>query len=67
VSNDKARTAFHQFRHGLLDKDFRAGIDGAGSFVQDQHLGIGQKGPRDRQKLFLPWEILLDSSLISVS
>ena len=39
VGNDKAGSALHHPSEGILDLQFRTGIDGGGGLVQDQHGG----------------------------
>ena len=51
MSNDEDRAALHQVVHALLDDLLRAGIDGGGGLIQDQHRGIGAGGTGDVEKL----------------
>lgn len=51
VSDDENRPVLHKGIHAFLDESFRAGIDGAGSLVQNQHRRPGNRSPGDRQKI----------------
>ena len=53
VGDDERRAAAHQLAHGVLDQHFRARVDAARGFVQNQNRRIGEERPRDRQQLFL--------------
>ena len=53
VGDDEHRAALHQGVHALLDELLRAGIDGGGGLVQDQHRGICHGGAGDGQQLAL--------------
>ena len=64
VGNNKTRTPFHQFGHGLLNQSFSAGIHRTGRFIEDQHGGIGENGPGNGNQLFLSLEIAASSAKI---
>ena len=53
MSDDEAGFALHQLVHGFLDEHFGAGVDRAGSFVQNQHRRARQHCPGNRQQLLL--------------
>ena len=53
VGDDKDRAARHQTVHTLFDQFFRAGINGTGGFIQDQHRRIGHRGAGNGQELTL--------------
>ena len=53
VGDDKGGSALHQFIHAVLYDFLSAGIDGAGSLIQDQHRWIRYCGSGDGQKLSL--------------
>ena len=54
VRHDKAGAARHHMGKSRLDLQLRAGVDGAGSFVQYEHGGAGDHGTCDAQQLLLP-------------
>ena len=54
MGDDEHRAPGHQGIHPLLDELLRAGVDGGGGFIQDQHRGIGHGGPGNGQQLALP-------------
>lgn len=53
VGDDEAGAALHQRFHGLLDMHFRARVDAAGGFIQDQDGRISEDRPCDGQQLAL--------------
>ena len=42
-----------QRRHGVLEQQLGAGVDGAGGLVEDQQGRVGEEGPGDRDQLLL--------------
>ena len=53
MGDDEHRAPGHQGIHPLLDELLRAGVDGGGGLVQDQHRGIRHGGPGNGQQLAL--------------
>ena len=51
VGDDEHGAARHQPVHALLDELFRAGVDGAGGLIQNQHRRVGAGRPGDVQQL----------------
>ena len=51
MSDDKTRSSAHETAKTLLNESLTVGIEIAGGFVEDQHLGIGQDRAGDRQPL----------------
>jgi hypothetical protein len=53
VSNDQRGAADQEFAKSILDEPFALGIQIAGGFIQDQHCGILEDGPRNGYPLTL--------------
>ncbi len=53
MCDDKTGSADHEFGHGFLNFDFRAGIDVGSGLVENEHPRVRQHGPRNRDQLFL--------------
>jgi hypothetical protein len=51
VSDDEARSAFHQTGHRLLDEDLGTGVHAARGLIEDENDRVGQDGPGDGQQL----------------
>ena len=54
VRDDKHRASFHQRVHAALDQAFRARIDRAGRFVENEHRRPRDGRARDGDELPLP-------------
>ncbi len=54
VGNDEAGPVLQQFAHGVLNLNFGPRIDGTGGFIQDENLGVGDKGSRNGDELPMP-------------
>ena len=54
VRDDKIGSAFHQGFHRLLNQHFRAGVNGAGRFIENQYCRVGQNRAGNGQQLTLP-------------
>ena len=54
VGHNEAGAALHHLLEGLLDADLRAGVDGGGGLVQNQHGRQAQHYPGNAQQLLLP-------------
>ena len=70
VRDHKARAAAHQFVHGVLDEQLRAGIHVRGCLVQDQDAPVGQIGAGNGQQLLLAaadiGRFLVDHRVVSI-
>ena len=53
MRNDETGFALHQIVHGLLNEDFRPGVNVRGGFVQNQEISVGQKRTGNGEKLSL--------------
>ena len=51
MGDDEHGAAGHEAVHALLDELFRAGVDGAGGLIQNQHRRVGAGRPGDVQQL----------------
>ena len=51
VGNNEHRPSVHQAVEAALDELLRAGIDGGGRLVENQHRRLGNRRPRDGQQL----------------
>ena len=67
VGDDEAGPVRHEVGHGFLDDALGTGVHGAGGLVQNQDRRAGEDRPGDGQKLLLPAEMFVASSLISMS
>lgn len=53
VRDDKRRLVLHEFFKRLLNLDFRASVDRACRFVENEHRGMSEHNSCDAKKLFL--------------
>ena len=54
VRNDKACSAVHKLCKSILNEKLRAGVNGGGSLVKNQHRGIQKHNARNAEELLLP-------------
>ncbi len=53
VGDDEAGALLHEAVHGALDVGFGVGVDGGGSFIENQNRRLGHKGAGDAEELAL--------------
>ncbi len=54
VGDNHGGAVFHQVFDGLLDLDFRFGVEGGGGLIEDEDRGVFDQGTSNRQTLSLP-------------